>query len=176
MIICPNCQNSNEEGSGACIYCGHTLERKRSWWRRILNGLFNVEGYGLEIATSLAPTADDSSASLSRGNDYFKQRRYQRAIGAYTEAINHNAHYPGAYYNRGLAYSGLGLYWEAIQDYDEAIRIDHQYVLAYGNRALTYALLGNHPEAEQDAKRAVELGIDAAIWEEIEKMKNWRAP
>ena len=36
MVTCPSCQGSIEEGSAACIHCGHIIKR-RGWWRRFLD-------------------------------------------------------------------------------------------------------------------------------------------
>jgi len=109
-----------------------------------------------------SPTSNNSSpiTYFEKGNDYFKQGDYQKAIEQYDEAIRLNPQYAKAYYNRGIAYYYLSQYEQAIQDFGEAIRLNPQYAEAYNNRGFAYETLGKSTEAERDFAKAKELGFD----------------
>ena len=69
-----------------------------------------------------SPTSNNSSpiTYFEKGNDYFKQGDYQKAIEQYDEAIRLDPQDALAYYNRGVAYDNLGKTIEAERDFAKA--------------------------------------------------------
>ena len=51
-----------------------------------------------------------------RGNTKFKEKEYHESIKWYTEAVQKQAQFPDAYYNRGLVYQSLEKNEEALAD------------------------------------------------------------
>lgn len=79
---------------------------------------------------------------------------YERAVDAFTRAIECDAHFIEAYFQRGK------LYWREIQNYYRAIRdmsrvleLDPDYHEALFNRALAYQQRGDFDEAIADMER-----------------------
>jgi tetratricopeptide (TPR) repeat protein len=76
---------------------------------------------------------------------------YERAVDAFTRAIECDAQFTDAYFQRGK------LYWREIQNYYRAIRdmsrvleLDPEYHEALFNRALAYQQRGDYDEAIAD--------------------------
>jgi tetratricopeptide (TPR) repeat protein len=60
----------------------------------------------------------------NRGNAYFDQQQYERAIGDFSRAIELDGSFALAYYNRGLAQERLGDNAAAAADYRRALALD----------------------------------------------------
>ena len=104
-----------------------------AYWQRgvcaaAINELSNTQGmeakikeanalYDLNKALELIP--DDPYIHYDRGNLYFSQGEYAKAIEDYDIAIKAN-HLPEAYYNRGLAYIHNGNQQQGIADLSKA--------------------------------------------------------
>ncbi|CAD8210244.1 unnamed protein product [Paramecium octaurelia] len=78
-------------------------------------------------STSTPKYTDNIQESLEekvKGNNFFTQKNYQKAIECYTKAINLHGSDSIYYSNRAVAYRLLNKYKEAIQDAEQAIKID----------------------------------------------------
>lgn len=60
---------------------------------------------------------------LNQGLEKFKAKNYQGAIANYDSALRLNPDYAIAYYNRGLAKSGLGDKQGALSDFQDAAEL-----------------------------------------------------
>ena len=78
----------------------------------------------------------------NRGNAYFAESQFDRAIEDYNQAIRLNPDYANAFINRGNVYRKGGQYDRAILDFDEAIRLSPQNPLAFYSRGVTYGSKG----------------------------------
>ena len=58
------------------------------------------------------------------GNNYSKNKEYNKAIESYEKAIKINSEYPSAYYNLGITYRKNKEYNKAIESYAKAIKIN----------------------------------------------------
>jgi tetratricopeptide (TPR) repeat protein len=96
----------------------------------------------------------DAVGYYNRGNAYYQNKDYERAIENYNEALRLDPKDFKAYCNRGCAYEAKKDYDRAIQDYSESIRLDPTHAFVYHNR-------GNAYRARKDYHRAVEDYTDA---------------
>ncbi|XP_014515394.1 uncharacterized protein LOC106773183 isoform X2 [Vigna radiata var. radiata] len=116
-----------------------------------------------DIASKSKPSENvvskEQSAEFAKekGNQAYKDRQWQKAIGFYTEAIklcSDNATY---YSNRAQAYLELGSYLQAEADCTKAISLDKKNVKAYFRRGTSREMLGYYKEAIEDFKHALVL-------------------
>uniref|UniRef100_A0A803NAD8 Amidase domain-containing protein n=1 Tax=Chenopodium quinoa TaxID=63459 RepID=A0A803NAD8_CHEQI len=107
------------------------------------------------------------------GNQAFKEKQWQKAIGFYGEAIKlyeSNATY---YSNRAAAYLELGSFVQAEVDCTKAIELDRKNVKAYLRRGTAREMLGYYKEAIEDFRYALVLeptNKRAAV--SMERLKN----
>ncbi|XP_059538647.1 RNA polymerase II-associated protein 3 isoform X2 [Myotis daubentonii] len=107
-----------------------------------------------------------------RGNGFFKEGKYERAIECYTRGIaadGANALLPA---NRAMAYLKIQKYEEAEKDCTQAILLDGSYSKAYARRGTARTFLGKLNEAKQDFETVLllEPGNKQAITE-LSKIK-----
>ena len=96
-------------------------------------------------------------ACFSRGNAWFAQDEYEKAIADYTEAIRRDSQYAYAFNNRGSAWLKKNDYDKAMADLDEAIRLDPKYAVAYGNRGTAWFGKKEYDRAIGDYSEAIRL-------------------
>ena len=94
----------------------------------------------------------------NQGNAYYKQKKYRKAIVAYTNAVMEDMDYAEAYYNRGLVFFDQGFFYKAIVDFDMALMLNPQDKLSYYSRGLAYSKVGKIALALNDIKKADKLG------------------
>lgn len=128
----------------------------------------NASGLELSPATSQAdavPTdaikeeAQSTSVAtyIKQGNDAYVEADYDRAVEAYSQALelyNQNAY---AYYNRGNAYRKLKNEEAALQDYTLAVRLNPDNYYAYYYRGMILAKAKNYQQALADFSTALDL-------------------
>ncbi len=129
--------------------------RQKSWYKVVL-ALTLV----LAVAASLwfaAPVMDTAVSANNQGLDYNNEGEYDKAIIAFTKAIELDPELAFAYNNRGWAYIELGQYEQAIADCTKAIELDPELALAYNNRGWAYIELGQYEQGIADCTKAIEL-------------------
>ncbi|XP_024990075.1 uncharacterized protein LOC112524477 isoform X2 [Cynara cardunculus var. scolymus] len=101
----------------------------------------------------------EASAEIAKekGNNAFKAKNWQRAIGFYTEAIKLNSNSATYFSNRAAAYLELGSCIQAEADCSKAIDLDKKNVKAYLRRGTAREMLGYYKEAIEDFKYALVL-------------------
>ena len=67
---------------------------------------------------------------------------------------------PGAYNNRGFAYTQKGEYDQAISDFNKSLEANQRDAGAYGHRARAYYFKKEYDKSWEDVKKAKELGFD----------------
>uniref|UniRef100_A0A8C0WLU0 RNA polymerase II-associated protein 3 n=1 Tax=Castor canadensis TaxID=51338 RepID=A0A8C0WLU0_CASCN len=107
-----------------------------------------------------------------RGNGFFKEGKYERAIECYTRGIaadGTNALLPA---NRAMAYLKIQKYEEAERDCTQAIMLDGSYSKAFARRGTARTFLGKINEAKQDFETVLllEPGNKQAVTE-LSKIK-----
>ncbi len=103
------------------------------------------------------PRMDEHQKLLKDGNDYFDTGDYERAVEAFTKALELRPGEPGVLVNRANARMMLGDNQGALADYDEAVRLDPKFALAYANRGILKDRMGDAEGAIQDYRKALEL-------------------
>ena len=99
----------------------------------------------------------------NRGLAYRDEGDYDRAIEAFTKAIELNPNYAVAYNNRGLAYNNVGEFDRAITDYTKAIELKPDFVEAYNHRYDAYYAKGDCDRAIVEYRDITQKVIGAAL-------------
>lgn len=92
-----------------------------------------------------------------RGNMYYREGAYDRAIAAYSRAINLNPNYISAYINRGSVYTAKGNYDRALADYNRAVELQPRDPVSFFNRGNVYRKRREYPRALADYTEAIRL-------------------
>ena len=90
-------------------------------------------------------------------NVYAQMGNLNRAIADFNSALRFEPNSADAYYNRGLARSGLEEPQAAIADYNLAIRLNPNMAEAYGSRGLVRSHQGDKSGAMADLQKAAQL-------------------
>jgi Tfp pilus assembly protein PilF len=98
-----------------------------------------------------------ATVRLHQGNVWMDMGQYDRAIEAFTEALDRGGHWALARCNRGLAYLRQGDLRRALADSDEAIRLEPKEAIAYNNRGTVQIKLGDYAAALADLRTAQRL-------------------
>jgi Tfp pilus assembly protein PilF len=95
--------------------------------------------------------------AFEKGLKLLDQQRYDKAIQAFSTAIEIIPQDYQAYNYRGVARALKGNYNKALADYDKAIEIRPRYAEAYNNRGFTRTQLGDLDNALIDYARALKM-------------------
>lgn len=68
-----------------------------------------------------------------KGNRFVKEKKYEKALPCYEEAIRYDPQFKEAWFNKGLAHQNLNQLPEALSAFSEAVRIDPAYQKAIDN-------------------------------------------
>ncbi|MGC2235519.1 MAG: protein kinase [Pyrinomonadaceae bacterium] len=115
-------------------------------------------------ATPLPEAAIRTSKEFYRqGDKFYSQKKYDKAIEAYTKAIELNPNDFGLYNNRAVVYHATGEYEKAIADYGKAIELNPYHFSSFNNRGAAYEDIGNIEQAINDYRKALELDPDSKL-------------
>ncbi len=162
---------------GQCT--SRSLARRAANFPTILKRLSQVPTEG-DAAPAAARGADPDMVQnlLNRGMAFKQQGNTDRALAAFTKAIQLDPQQIAAYFKRGNTYLDRSEFEPAIADYTMAIRIDPGNAAAWMNRGLAHfkkgdfeAVIGDCSEAVKiDPKLAQAYSIRAAaFWERGER-------
>lgn len=110
-----------------------------------------------KVSRNAVSKEQSAEIAKEKGNQAFKDKQWQKAIGFYTEAIKLSGANATYYSNRALAYLELGSYLQAEADCNQAINLDKKNVKAYLRRATAREMLGYYKEAIEDFRYALVL-------------------
>ena len=99
---------------------------------------------------------------FQQGNFLIMLGQIDKAIEAYSHAIELKPDDAQVYTNRGVAYYSKGKYDLAIQDLNKVIELNPDYPIAYTNRGMAYYSKSEYDLAIQDFNKAIELNPDYA--------------
>ena len=118
-------------------------------------------GYSIKIGEFSKPTQHpnlaEAEAHNTRGIAYCEKGDVDKAIAAFTKAIDLKPDYTNAHYNLGLAHIRKGEVDKAWSAYYGAIQMKRNYAEAYNNRGIVYHLKGETLYALQDFSMAIGL-------------------
>ncbi len=133
-------------------------------WLFTLEFVFWISLIPFVIALGLAPMVvrpflefDSADKHFRRGNEYYHNGQYERAIQELSEGIRLEPGIATALERRGLAYKNLGNYDRAIFDYDRAIELNTNIATFYYNRAHAYYFKNQFDQAIRDYSEAIRL-------------------
>ncbi|XP_059290442.1 outer envelope protein 64, chloroplastic isoform X2 [Lycium ferocissimum] len=116
-----------------------------------------------ELATKSSASGNalskETSAEMAKekGNQAFKEKQWQKAIGFYTEAIKLNGNSATYFSNRAAAQLEMRNFLQAEADSSKAIDLDKKNVKAYLRRGTAREMLGYYKEAIEDFGYALVL-------------------
>ena len=125
-------------------------------WQNVVVGL-------QKVVEKMRPNiSDDVKETLpewvfQQGNFLMMLGQSDKAIEAYSHAIELNPNNAIAYYNRGTAHHSKGDLDRAIADYNKAIELNPELADAYNNRGNTCSDKGELDRAIADYNKAIEL-------------------
>jgi len=97
------------------------------------------------------------------GDECFKKKEYQNAIGYYTQVLQLKPNNEDAYFNRATARYYLGDKQGAIEDFNLAIKINPNYAQAYYKRGVVRSELGDKQGAIDDYTQAIKFNPNDAL-------------
>ncbi|KAH7528570.1 hypothetical protein FEM48_Zijuj05G0086000 [Ziziphus jujuba var. spinosa] len=100
---------------------------------------------------------ESAEIAKEKGNQAYKEKQWQKAIGFYTEAIKLNGDNATYYSNRAAAYLEIGSYVAAETDCTKAINLDRKNIKAYLRRGTAREMIGYYKQASEDFKYALVL-------------------
>jgi tetratricopeptide (TPR) repeat protein len=123
----------------------------------------HVEGYLGEIERAFKPRKSGRQRAKKHilvGYHYYKEGKFDRAIGEFNRAIKVDPKNAEAYFWRGRALIGISRYNEATADFRMAVKLNPAYVDAYHNLGWLYARAGNNRDSITCLTKAIELKPD----------------
>ena len=94
-----------------------------------------------------ASLVEDAESAYLLGSAHFDEGRFDKAIEAFTEAIDLHSENSLYFEDRGWAYANLNQLKEASNDFDQSIRLDPQNADAYRGRGTVLGFLGQTDQA-----------------------------
>ncbi len=132
-------------------------------WQSVVADLRKVVGKMLTKASDSNLKETLPEWVFQQGNFLMMLGQSNKAIEAYSHAIELTPNNVIAYYNRGIAYGDKGEHDHAISDYSKAIDLQPDYTDAYYNRGNTYSDKGVYNRAITDYNKAIELNPNDAM-------------
>lgn len=123
----------------------------------------HVKGYLGEIERAFGPHKDRKRRAkkyIFVGFNYYKERKFDRAVGEFNRAVKIDPKNSEAYFWRGRALMRVSRYDDATADFEMAVKLNPAYVDAYDNLGWLYARAGNYKESITCLIRAIELRPD----------------
>jgi len=108
---------------------------------------------------------------ISLGNDYFDTDQAQKAISAYTKALELDPNNTNVLTDQGVMYRRVGWYDKALANFDRALKIDPKHLQSLYNMGIVYAVDMKQPEKGLPYwKRYVEVDPTSATGIQIKGM------
>jgi len=112
--ICPLCRAAVTSGAHVCTFTEWRIREEEKW-----------------------------EAVRYEGNAHFRAGRYEAAVAAYSQALEHSPHDPKLLSNRAAAYTALGEPKKAFEDSDAVIRLAPSWCKGYFRKAHLHKSAGD---------------------------------
>mmetsp|Transcript_9265 Transcript_9265/g.14839 ORF Transcript_9265/g.14839 Transcript_9265/m.14839 type:complete len:502 (-) Transcript_9265:221-1726(-) len=99
----------------------------------------------------------DANEYKAEGNKYFRDHKYNEAIGCYSKAIEADGANPVFYSNRSICHIHLENFGLAIADAKKGIEINSKYIKSYFRLGTAHAGLGKYKLAMGDFKQVLKI-------------------
>ena len=111
---------------------------------------------------SPAASAESAKGLYRKGTWYFFISKMDKAVDAYSKAIELDPSFEKAYFERGRTLAFIGKHEEAVKDFTKVIELNPKAGRAYHDRGISYKILGSEKEAIEDMKTSARLGYRGA--------------
>ena len=132
-------------------------------WQNVVEGIRKVVDKIKSEASASPGTSEKelrAEMAFQYGHVLFLLGQLDRAMEAYSSAINLNPRNASAYNNRGIVYADKGDLDNAIEHYNTAIKLKPDYAEAYYNRGNAYDNKGEVDNAIRDYTEAIKRNPD----------------
>ena len=130
--------------------------------------------YTQRIAQAEKVVAQDPknlNAWISLGNDYFDTEQMQKAISAYSKALEIEPNNPNVLTDQGVMFRKVGWYDKALVNFEKANKIDPNHVQSLFNTGIVYAVdLKDHVKARPYWKKILEIEPNGATAMQVKSM------
>lgn len=130
--------------------------------------------YAQRIAQAEKVVAQDPknlNAWISLGNDYFDTEQSQKAINAYSKALEIEPNNPNVLTDQGVMFRKVGWYDKALANFEKASKIDPNHLQSLFNAGIVYAVDLKQPEkASPYWKKYLSLDSNSPTASQIKSM------
>ncbi|GLS89728.1 hypothetical protein GCM10007916_07950 [Psychromonas marina] len=109
-------------------------------------------GYKAYQSEDYQSASEFYTTPLEQGSALYKDKQYEQALSAFTEAVSQQPENASAFYNQGNSYAQLQQLDKAIEAYDKALTIDPNLQQAQQNKTLLEQLKEQQEQEQQDQK------------------------
>lgn len=104
-----------------------------------------------------AEEGEDTAKLYKEGEQAYQNGAYAKAIGFFTQVLDHDPEHLNAYLQRGFCFTLQREYIRAINDFSAVIQRKNDHTWAYISRGSAYAKLNKHDLAMKDFDRVLEI-------------------
>eukprot|EP01044_Picomonas_judraskeda_P018132 COSAG03_NODE_3536_length_1961_cov_2.366273_2_plen_309_part_01 len=109
-------------------------------------------------------SVEDANDAKERGNQALKEKNYDEAIAAYTDAIRLDGNNHVYYSNRSAAHASKKAFTEALNDAEKCVQMEPSFARGFGRKGAALYGLGRYADAIVAYKRGLkEDGGNAAL-------------
>lgn len=109
------------------------------------------------ISSGSSPLGSETRKVFEQGKQYVFEKKYPKAIEAFSQVIEKNPQFREAYVWRGIARQESGQKQKALDDFSKAIELDPTDNYALEQRAKLYREMGQMAKAQADEDLAAQL-------------------